>query len=51
MVVACLKEKERAFCNSKPNRERCFLLSFALMRDLPLSSVRTVSFAFNFIPE
>lgn len=43
-----LEKKERAFCNKKTNRERCFLLSFELMGDLPLSSVKTVSFASPF---
>lgn len=50
-MVVCLEKKERALCNSKPSTERCFLLSSELMRDLPLSSVRTLSFAFNFFPE
>jgi len=43
-----LKKKERAFCNNKTNTEICSLLSFELMGDLPLSSVRTVSFASQF---
>lgn len=43
-----LEKKERAFCNKETNRERAFLLSFELMGDLPLSSVKTVSFASPF---